>query len=143
MNVFVSVADLLQLGAAEAVSSTGGPFYTIKMGRIDSDTKDTYVRFVEEDDCVYGLIDKFADMGMDMRDFVALSGAHTIGHMAADTPNTFDNKHFQKIRDPGNVTIELPSDSVMMEHWEAAAYVNLFADNEEEFFLAFAEAMIK
>ncbi|CAK9141747.1 unnamed protein product [Ilex paraguariensis] len=78
----VSCADILAVAARDASAQVGGPSWTVKLGRRDSTTAS---RSLAESnlpgftDSLETLISNFANQGLNARDMVALSGAHTIG----------------------------------------------------------------
>jgi len=140
VGINLSFADLVQLAAAEAVAIAGGPRYSVPLGRVDSNRRDTYNTFPDPNDNIMVLLNKFGGMGLSVRDFVALSGAHTIGSQTRSTPGRFDNRHFQEIlarRAP------LPSDNALMDNPATRSWVQAFANSEGEFFQAFAAAMLQ
>ncbi|KAH0747686.1 hypothetical protein KY285_009343 [Solanum tuberosum] len=78
----VSCADILAVAARDASSLVGGPSWTVKLGRRDSTTASHTL--AETDlpgpfDPLSRLISGFANKGLNTRDMVALSGAHSIG----------------------------------------------------------------
>ncbi|CAA2994038.1 lignin-forming anionic peroxidase-like [Olea europaea var. sylvestris] len=78
----VSCADILAVAARDASAAVGGPSWTVKLGRRDSTTA---TRSLAESnlpsfrDSLDILISTFSGKGLNERDMVALSGAHTIG----------------------------------------------------------------
>lgn len=78
----VSCADILALAARDAVSASGGPFWPVKTGRRDgrisianealSNLPPAFFNFSQ-------LMDSFTRKGLNIKDLVVLSGAHTIG----------------------------------------------------------------
>ncbi|PWA84241.1 heme peroxidase [Artemisia annua] len=79
----VSCADILTVAARDASEMVGGPSWSVKLGRRDSDTASLVLAetgalpsFKAPLD---SLISTFRDNGLSARDMVALSGAHTIG----------------------------------------------------------------
>ncbi|KAH9658772.1 peroxidase 5 [Citrus sinensis] len=77
----VSCADIVAVAARDASFAVGGPSWTVKLGRKDSTTAS---RSLAENlpsftDGLDKLISTFATKGLNARDLVALSGAHTIG----------------------------------------------------------------
>ncbi|GAY67282.1 hypothetical protein CUMW_255330 [Citrus unshiu] len=77
----VSCADIVAVAARDASFAVGGPSWTVKLGRRDSTTAS---RSLAENlpsftDGLDKLISTFATKGLNARDLVALSGAHTIG----------------------------------------------------------------
>ncbi|KAK1425485.1 hypothetical protein QVD17_20837 [Tagetes erecta] len=78
----VSCADVLTLAARDASKMVGGPSWSVKLGRRDS----TNASLVQAEAGLPSfkapldsLISTFGDNGLNVRDMVALSGAHTIG----------------------------------------------------------------
>ncbi|KAL8478322.1 hypothetical protein ACS0TY_030292 [Phlomoides rotata] len=77
----VSCADILSLVARDAVVATGGPFWKVPTGRRDgvisvaSETRQIPSPFSN----FTVLQTDFANKGLDLKDLVVLSGAHTIG----------------------------------------------------------------
>ncbi|KAJ1392121.1 Secretory peroxidase [Sesbania bispinosa] len=78
----VSCADILAIAARDSVVALGGPTWEVQLGRRDSTTasrdaanKDIPAPFFS----LSQLIDIFKSHGLDEKDLVVLSGAHTIG----------------------------------------------------------------
>ncbi|XP_022995227.1 peroxidase N [Cucurbita maxima] len=78
----VSCADILTLAARDSVLLSGGPTWKVLLGRRDGlvanktgADKGLPAPFENID----GILKKFTDVGLDLTDVVALSGAHTIG----------------------------------------------------------------
>ncbi|CAL5038754.1 unnamed protein product [Urochloa decumbens] len=78
----VSCADILTLASRDAVALLGGPTWNVQLGRKDSRGAD---KDAAENDLpsphanLTDLIGRFAEHGLDAKDMVALSGAHTVG----------------------------------------------------------------
>ncbi|XP_048429073.1 lignin-forming anionic peroxidase-like [Pyrus x bretschneideri] len=78
----VSCADILAVAARDASVAVSGPSWTVKLGRRDSTTasqslaESSLPLFTDSLD---RLKERFGDLGLNARDLVALSGAHTIG----------------------------------------------------------------
>ncbi|CAI9781169.1 unnamed protein product [Fraxinus pennsylvanica] len=78
----VSCADILAVAARDSSVAVGGPSWTVKLGRRDSTTA---TRSLAESnlpsfrDSLDTLKSTFSGKGLNERDMVALSGAHTIG----------------------------------------------------------------
>ncbi|TVU47819.1 hypothetical protein EJB05_07428, partial [Eragrostis curvula] len=77
----VSCADILAIAAEISVELAGGPYWRVMLGRRDGMTAnfngaDNLPNPTERLD---ELRQKFADVGLDVTDLVALQGAHTIG----------------------------------------------------------------
>ncbi|KAJ9173558.1 hypothetical protein P3X46_016681 [Hevea brasiliensis] len=78
----VSCADILAVAARDASVAVGGPSWTVNLGRRDSTTASRSL--ADSDlpaftDSLDRLISLFGNKGLNARDMVALSGAHTIG----------------------------------------------------------------
>ncbi|GMI93067.1 peroxidase 52 [Hibiscus trionum] len=78
----VSCADILAVAARDSVVALGGPSWKVRLGRRDSTTAsrtqadtDLPAPFMD----LPALINNFKNQGLNERDLVALSGAHTIG----------------------------------------------------------------
>jgi peroxidase len=78
----VSCADITTLATRDAVVASGGPFFDVPLGRLDS--------FAPASSALVGtlpapffdvptLIEAFGNRSLDTADLVALSGAHTVG----------------------------------------------------------------
>ena len=78
----VSCADIVAVAARDASVAVGGPKWAVKLGRRDSTTaskdlaESSLPRFT---DSLQSLTDLFDGLGLNARDMVALSGAHSIG----------------------------------------------------------------
>lgn len=76
----MSYADLIAWAGAKAVAVTGGPAIgPLAVGRADAAGPDPEGRMASENSNAERLIENFADKGFNVRELVALSGAHTIG----------------------------------------------------------------
>ncbi|XP_057833159.2 peroxidase 12 [Cryptomeria japonica] len=79
----VSCADITALAARDSVSQTGGPKYSVPLGRRDSlefaTRAATLANLPGPNTTASALIDALAAKGLDATDLVALSGGHTIG----------------------------------------------------------------
>ncbi|KAH7282291.1 hypothetical protein KP509_35G023900 [Ceratopteris richardii] len=79
----VSCADTIVLSAAIALELVGGPNISVLMGRRDSQTaasNQTVIANIPAPQLsISGLKQNFQNHGLDSRDLVALSGAHTFG----------------------------------------------------------------
>ncbi|CAI9294639.1 unnamed protein product [Lactuca saligna] len=78
----VSCVDILTLAARESVFLSGGPNWPVALGRRDGLTAN--LKAANENlptpfEPLANITAKFAAVGLDLRDVVALSGAHTIG----------------------------------------------------------------
>ncbi|KAI6696669.1 hypothetical protein NL676_016788 [Syzygium grande] len=91
----VSCADILALSAQASVSLSGGPYWTVLLGRRDSLT--AYQALANTSipspfDSYSNLISQFSAVGLDITDLVALSGAHTFGraHCKVFSPRLYN-----------------------------------------------------
>ncbi|WCJ33741.1 Peroxidase superfamily protein [Euphorbia peplus] len=78
----VSCADILAVAAKDASAYVGGPSWTVKLGRRDSTTASRILANSELPSFKDGLdrlVSSFKTKGLNARDMVALSGAHTLG----------------------------------------------------------------
>ncbi|KAJ0096664.1 hypothetical protein Patl1_28756 [Pistacia atlantica] len=77
----VSCTDILTLAAREAVYVVGGPYWALPLGRRDGLTaNETEANELPSPfEPLDNIIRKFSAKGLDLRDTVVLSGAHTIG----------------------------------------------------------------
>ncbi|XP_074269875.1 peroxidase 20 [Silene latifolia] len=78
----VSCADILAIAARDSVVLRGGPSWEVLLGRRDSLTAslvDANTFIPTPNSSLDALIANFALQGLDIKDLVALSGAHTIG----------------------------------------------------------------
>ncbi|KAM7484783.1 hypothetical protein LguiA_000792 [Lonicera macranthoides] len=84
----VSCADILAVAARDASAYVGGPSWTVQLGRRDSTTAsqseaDSDLPSFRDD--LPTLISTFERKGLNARDMVALSGAHTLGQAQCST----------------------------------------------------------
>nr|GMD62803.1 lignin-forming anionic peroxidase-like [Ipomoea batatas] len=75
----VSCADVLSVATRDATVAVGGPSWTVKLGRRDSTMASSIIDLSSPFDNLDRLISSFASKGLNTRDMVALSGAHTLG----------------------------------------------------------------
>ncbi|KAL0387003.1 UNVERIFIED_CONTAM: Peroxidase 10 [Sesamum radiatum] len=90
----VSCADVLALAAREAVVLSGGPFWLVSFGRLDSLTaseKSANEQLPAPFEPIENITAKFVAKGLDLKDMVVLSGGHTIGFARC---LTFKNRLF-------------------------------------------------
>ncbi|CAL5097981.1 unnamed protein product [Urochloa decumbens] len=80
----VSCADIIALAARDAVAMTGGPSFDVPTGRRDGLTSNLRDADVLPDaaDSISHLRSSFAAAGLDDRDLVLLTAAHTVGTTA-------------------------------------------------------------
>ncbi|KAL7118909.1 hypothetical protein ACP275_02G030400 [Erythranthe tilingii] len=78
----VSCVDILAIAAREAVVLSGGPFWEVPLGRLDGLTasaKSANEQLPSPFEPLENITSKFVSKGLDLKDMVVLSGAHTIG----------------------------------------------------------------
>ncbi|OVA10804.1 Plant peroxidase [Macleaya cordata] len=78
----VSCVDILALATSEAVSLVGGPYWRVPLGRRDGKTasqKAANEQIPSPFEPLENITAKFTSKGLDLKDVVVLSGAHTIG----------------------------------------------------------------
>ncbi|KAE8725018.1 Peroxidase 35 [Hibiscus syriacus] len=78
----VSCADILALATRDVVQLTGGPFYTVELGRRDGRTStkaSVQGQLPHPNFNLDQLNSMFAKHGLSQTDMIALSGAHTLG----------------------------------------------------------------
>lgn len=78
----VSCADIVALAAGYGVLFSGGPYYDVLLGRRDglkANQSGADNGLPSPFEPISSIVQKFADVGLDTKDVVVLSGAHTIG----------------------------------------------------------------
>jgi len=138
----VSWADLIALAGAAGVERCGGPFIPLKLGRVDVDEDFDSGAIPDRHEDVMSLRQRFAALGLSARDFVALTGGHTLGKsdgtpFTAD-PFSFTNSFFQRLVH-GHADL-LDSDRAMLADPETRAWVEEYAHDEPAFFADFVSA---
>ncbi|KAG5250082.1 peroxidase [Salix suchowensis] len=87
----VSCADILAIAARDSVLLSGGKSWRVLLGRRDglvANQTGANARLPSPFEDVDTIINKFAAVGLNITDVVALSGAHTIGQAKCATFNT-------------------------------------------------------
>ncbi|KAJ3681272.1 hypothetical protein LUZ60_015761 [Juncus effusus] len=186
----VSCADILALAARDVVALSGGPSFTVELGRYDGlVSKATLVNghLPAPENHLDDLITLFSENGLNTTDLIALSGAHTVGfshcsrftsrlynyngqtgqidpslnsdyaeqlkmacpqnvdptiavNMDPFTPITFDNVYYTNLVNGLGL---FTSDAVLYNDARSKDIVVEFAKNQDSFFAAFEEAMLK
>ncbi|GJX72311.1 peroxidase 3-like protein [Tanacetum coccineum] len=78
----VSCADIVTLATRDSIVVIGGPYWKVPTGRRDglvSNAPETFTQIPAPFDNITILQQKFANKGLNLKDLVILSGAHTIG----------------------------------------------------------------
>ncbi|XP_047325575.1 probable L-ascorbate peroxidase 6, chloroplastic/mitochondrial [Impatiens glandulifera] len=171
----VSYADLFQLASATAIEEAGGPKIPMKYGRVDVSEPEQCPEEGRLPDAgppspASHLRDVFYRMGLDDKEIVALSGAHTLGRSRPERsgwgkPETkytkegpgapggqswtvqwlkFDNSYFKDIKEKRDENLlVLPTDAAIFEDPSFKIYAEKYAEDQEAFFKDYAEAHAK
>jgi len=147
----VSDADLVALGGAYAVALCKGPRIPVRIGRAVAGGPDPEGRLPSEKASAAELKEQFAAKGFSAKEFLALSGAHTIGSKGFGDPYTFDTTYYvELLRKPWTNTqdamasmIGLPTDHVLPDDPELAPLIAAYAADQPAFFADFAAAYTK
>ncbi|KAL6962168.1 putative L-ascorbate peroxidase 7, chloroplastic [Sarracenia purpurea var. burkii] len=171
----VTYADLFQLASATAIEEAGGPKIPMKYGRVDVSGPDQCPEEGRLPDAgppspAAHLRDVFYRMGLDDKEIVALSGAHTLGRSRPERsgwgkPETkytkdgpgapggqswtvkwlkFDNSYFKDIKERRDEDLlVLPTDAVIFEDLSFKVYAEKYAEDQDAFFKDYAEAHAK
>ncbi|KAL0432220.1 UNVERIFIED_CONTAM: L-ascorbate peroxidase S, chloroplastic/mitochondrial [Sesamum latifolium] len=171
----VTYADLFQLASATAIEEAGGPKIPMKYGRVDVSGPEQCPEEGRLPDAgppspAAHLRDVFYRMGLNDKEIVALSGAHTLGRSRPDRsgwgkPETkytkdgpgapgghswtvqwlkFDNSYFKDIKERRDEDLlVLPTDAVLFEDPSFKEYAEKYAVDQDAFFRDYAEAHAK
>lgn len=171
----ISYADLFQLASATAIEEAGGPSIPMKYGRVDTAGPEDCVKEGSLPDAgppdpAQHLRKVFYRMGLDDKEIVALSGAHTLGRSrpersgwgkketkyTKDGPGApggqswtvqwlkFDNSYFKDIKEKRDEDLlVLPTDAALFEDPGFKVYAEKYAVDEEAFFKDYAQAHAK
>ncbi|KAH1125366.1 hypothetical protein AAZX31_06G109500 [Glycine max] len=171
----VTYADLFQLASATAVEEAGGPKIPMKYGRVDVSGPEQCPEEGRLPDAgppspADHLRQVFYRMGLNDKEIVALSGAHTLGRSRPDRsgwgkPETkytkdgpgapggqswtvqwlkFDNSYFKDIKEKRDEDLlVLPTDAALFEDPSFKVYAEKYAEDQEAFFKDYAEAHAK
>ncbi|KAL1309879.1 hypothetical protein HN51_052612 [Arachis hypogaea] len=171
----VTYADLFQLAGATAVEEAGGPKIPMKYGRVDVSSPEQCPEEGRLPDAgppspADHLRQVFYRMGLNDKEIVALSGAHTLGRSRPERsgwgkPETkytkdgpgapggqswtvqwlkFDNSYFKDIKEKKDEDLlVLPTDAVLFEDPSFKVYAEKYAEDQVAFFNDYAEAHAK
>lgn len=171
----VTYADLFQLASATAVEEAGGPKIPMKYGREDTSGPEQCPNEGRLPDAgppspAAHLRDVFYRMGLNDKEIVALSGAHTLGRSRPERsgwgkPETkytkdgpgapggmswtaqwlkFDNFYFKDIKERKDEDLlVLPTDAAIFDDPSFRVYAEKYAEDQEAFFKDYAEAHAK
>ncbi|KAL9313621.1 hypothetical protein ACSQ67_019073 [Phaseolus vulgaris] len=165
----VTYADLFQLAGATAVEEAGGPKLPMKYGRVDVSKPEQCPEEGRLPDAgppspADHLRQVFYRMGLNDKEIVALSGAHTLGRSRPDRSGwgkpeskytkdgpgapggqswtvqwlKFDNSYFKD-----EDLLVLPTDAALFEDPSFKVYAEKYAEDQEAFFKDYAEAHAK
>ncbi|KAL7596199.1 hypothetical protein Lser_V15G30721 [Lactuca serriola] len=171
----ITYADLFQLASATAIEEAGGPKIPMKYGRVDVSTPDQCPEEGRLPDAgppspASHLRDVFYRMGLNDKEIVALSGAHTLGRSRPERsgwgkPETkytkegpgapggqswtekwlkFDNSYFKDIKERRDEDLlVLPTDAALFDDPSFKVFAEKYAEDEKAFFDDYAEAHAK
>ncbi|CAA7013422.1 unnamed protein product [Microthlaspi erraticum] len=171
----ISYADLFQLASATAIEEAGGPEIPMKYGRVDVTAPEQCPEEGRLPDAgppspADHLREVFYRMGLDDKEIVALSGAHTLGRARPERsgwgkPETkytktgpgeaggqswtvkwlkFDNSYFKDIKEKRDEELlVLPTDAALFEDPSFKIYAEKYAEDPAAFFKDYAEAHAK
>ncbi|XP_073003634.1 probable L-ascorbate peroxidase 6, chloroplastic/mitochondrial isoform X1 [Typha latifolia] len=171
----VTYADLFQLASATAIEEAGGPKIPMQYGRVDVTGPEQCPVEGKLPDAgppspAQHLRDVFYRMGLNDKEIVALSGAHTLGRSRPERsgwgkPETkytkdgpgapggqswtvqwlkFDNSYFKDIKAQRDEDLlVLPTDAALFEDPSFKVYAEKYAEDQETFFKDYAEAHAK
>lgn len=174
-------ADLIQLASAVAIEHAGGPHIPLRLGRLDAQGPDDCTPDGRLPAAAAPFPDKspspadhlrrvFYRMGLEDKDIVALSGAHTLGrarpersgHGKASTKYTangpgtpggqswtvqwlkFDNSYFTDIKEQKDADLlVLPTDACLFEDPGFSPFAEKYAADQDAFFADYIASHLK
>ena len=143
----ISYADLIALFAAESLSKLGGPYVLVEMGRKDSNQAGEKMKINSTDLTLNELIQKFSEMGFTIKEFVALSGAHTVGYNShipfTQTPYVFDNTYYKELINSQENSQFLNTDKQLLNSELTKEYLKEFSENNQLFLDSFKNSFEK
>ncbi|KAI3980505.1 hypothetical protein MKX01_008922 [Papaver californicum] len=151
----ITYADFYQLAGVIAVEVTGGPDVPFHPGREDKAEPPKEGRLPNATLGSDHLRTVFGEqMGLSDRDIVALSGGHTLGRCHKErsgfegpwttNPLVFDNSYFKELLSGEKEgLIQLPTDKTLLTDPVFRPLVDIYAEDEEAFFVDYADAHMK
>lgn len=147
-GVPVTMADVFQIAGAEGMAIAGGPRIRVPIGRKDAVKRGSTDQLPPETLSADELKERFLRNGYNIKDLVALSGAHTIGksrvHLELGfmdkTPKSFDNDYYKRLLEGGG---NFRTDRELVKDPETLPYVQKYARNQASFRRDFVSAYIK
>ena len=125
----ISWADMIAFCGALGIEKCGGLPVKLRLGRKDSDKPGNNDLLPGRDMSIDELLSYFQGMGFTVREFVALSGAHTLGKADkipfTEDLFTFNNSYFQRlvVLDKRDDLILLPTDTALLKNEETKSIV--------------------
>eukprot|EP00899_Mesostigma_viride_P023404 jgi/Mesvir1/4248/Mv22216-RA.1 len=146
-EVTLSKADLIAIAGAEAVAATGGPEFTVPVGRVDASGPDPEGRMPMENMTAASLKARFASSGYSVKEMVCLSGAHTLGTKGFGKADEFDNAYFVMLKarpwenqDESMSHVGIDTDRAIAYDPECLRWINYYAASQNDFWADFAKA---
>lgn len=140
----LSWADLIAVAGAAAIQKCGGPMIRVGLGRADAGQPAPVGRLPGGYEGAGLLKRTFARMGLQPRDLVALSGAHTLGHAQrrafTGTPWEFSNAYFVELLAQSKANGQITTDFALLGDPELKSYVEQYAVDESRFREDFANS---
>ncbi|KAK6114899.1 hypothetical protein DH2020_007168 [Rehmannia glutinosa] len=146
----VTYADLFQLASATAIEEAGGPKIPMKYGRVDVTGPEQCPEEGRLPDAgppspAAHLREVFYRMGLNDKEIVALSGAHTLGRSRPDRSGWGkpETKYTDIKEKRDEDLLVLPTDAALFEDPSFKEYAEKYAEDKDAFFKDYAEAHAK
>lgn len=153
----LSISDLIQLGGYTAIEYCGGPSMIFRMGRQDVETEGDASKALaisggKHENAVQ--VAKFAMMGLDAEEYVALMGNYTLGFASDENktkkgrwtmnPFVFDNTYFKEVLVGGDSRyLKTEADLKLLNNPELKEWVEKYAEDQNLFFENYAKVHVK